>query len=67
MTNAEILKRLSKAHLWIQHVAINETGEPLDDMLEGINEAYKIVNNLNTRDRLEKKIKELEKLLALQK
>ena len=67
MMNAEILKRLNKTHHWIQHGAINKTGESLDDMLEGINEAYQIIDKLNTLDRLEKKVKQLEKQLSLQK
>jgi hypothetical protein len=67
MTNAEILKRLSKAHHWIQHGAVNKTGEPLDNILEGINEAYQIIDKLNTLDRLEKKVRQLEKQLLLQK
>jgi hypothetical protein len=67
MTNAEILKRLDKAHHWIQHGAVNKTGESLDNILDGITEAYQVIDKLNTLDRLEKKVKQLEKQLSLQK
>jgi hypothetical protein len=67
MTNAEILKRLNKAHHWIQHGAVNKTGESLDIILDGITEAYQVIDKLNTLDRLEKKVRQLEKQLSLQK
>jgi hypothetical protein len=66
MTNAEILKRLSHIHAFLQH-GPQANGSNHDEMLEALDESYNIINKLHKVDKLEKEVRKLKKELALQK
>ena len=69
MTNAEIRRQLDSVHSWIQrtelqHIPFEEWPQHAKDMLQGIDEACRILYDLNALDILEKKVRRLEKNIA---